>query len=167
MKTALVVAVVAVVVLYVWWRFLRVARPAFPPLQIDDDDPLMAQAFQRARTTLDRFRTLYAGPHRTARCKVPFVSNAGVREYLWATVRELRPSEVEVLYMTPPVTHTGRLERVHTHPVADIVDWQVELPDGRYAGGYTMRAMFVRGREQWGRLPPALEAEEKKYVDPL
>jgi uncharacterized protein YegJ (DUF2314 family) len=164
MKTALVLAAVALIVLSVWWRFFRVARPAFPPLQIDDDDPLMAEAFQRARTTLDRFRTLCAEPHRIARCKVPFVSNAGVREYLWATVRELRTSEVEVLYTTPPVTHTGRLERVHTHPVADIVDWQVELPDGRYAGGYTVRAMFVCGREQWGSLPPALEAEETKYL---
>ena len=61
------------------------------------------------------------------------------------------------------MTHTGRLERLHTHRVADLTDWQVELPSGRYAGGFTVRVMFVRGREQWGSLPPELEAEEKKY----
>ena len=70
---------------------------------------------------------------------------------------------MEVRYLTPPVTHTGRLERLHTHPVSDLVDWQVELESGKYAGGYTMRVMFVRGREQWGSLPPEVEAEEKKY----
>jgi hypothetical protein len=41
----------------------------------------------------------------------------------------------------------------------------IQLPSGKYAGGYTMRVMFVRGREQWGGLPPQLEVEEEKYVD--
>ena len=50
-----------------------------------------------------------------------------------------------------------------TGAVDDLTDWQVELPSGRYAGGFTMRVMFDRGREQWGSLPPELEAEEKKY----
>ena len=96
--------------------------------------------------------------------KVPFVTSSGVREFLWADLRKLGADDMEVLYLTPPVTHTGHLERVHTHPIADLVDWTVVLPDGQHLGGYTMRVMFVRGREQWGRLPPELEAEEKKYV---
>ena len=148
-----------------WWRFVPVARPAFPPLPFADDDPLMATARQQARDTLDRFLALYAQPHRGTRCKVPLLTSAGMREYLWAEVRKIVGSNVELLYLTPPVTHTGRLERIHTHQLADVVDWQIELPDGSYHGGYTMRAMFVRAREQWGALTPALEAEEKRYRD--
>jgi hypothetical protein len=165
MKTILLIVGLALGALLVWWRFVRVARPAFPPLQIDDDDPLMATAMQKARDTLDRFLGLYAQPHRGARCKVPFLTSSGVREYLWAEVRKVAGSDAELLYLTPPVTHTGRLERIHTHPLAEVVDWQIELADGSYRGGFTMRAMFVRGREQWGTLPPELEAEEKKYGD--
>ena len=71
---------------------------------------------------------------------------------------------MEVRYLRPPVTHTGRLDRLHTRAVADLVDWQVELPSGAYEGGFTMRAMFVRAREQWGTLPKELEAEEAKYA---
>jgi uncharacterized protein YegJ (DUF2314 family) len=161
----LVIATAVVVALWVWWRYFRIARPRVPPLELSDDDPLIAQAMEKARATIGQFRSLYSQPHRGARCKVPFHTSSGVCEYLWAEVRKLGTTDVEVLYLTPPVTHEGRLERVHTHAVADIVDWQVERPDGRYSGGFTMRAMFIRGREQWGQLPPEVAAEEKRYAD--
>lgn len=163
MRTALAIALGLLVALWVWWRFIRVARPAFPPLAIAEDDPLMRSAMQRARETMDVFRTLHGQPHRDARLKVPFLTNGGVLEYLWAEVRTISGADVEVLYLTPPVSHQGRLERIHTHPLTDAVDWHIELPDGSYRGGFTMRVMFIRGREQWGSLPPELEAEEEKY----
>jgi len=152
-------------VTFIWWRFFHVARPKFPPLAIAPDDPLMREAMAKAKETAAWFRELAAQPNRGIRVKVPFISSSGVTENLWAEVLSFRDSQMEVRYLTPPVSHTGRLERLHTHEVSDLIDWQVELPSGRYAGGYTMRAMFVRGREQWGSLPPQLEAEEKKYEE--
>ena len=162
---ALFVVGVLVVAVVVWWRFFHIARPVFPPLEIADNDPLMAEANRKAQRTLDRFRGLYADLNQNARVKVPFVTSAGVREYLWAEVRELGEEDAEVLYLTPPVTHEGRLDRIHRHPLSEIVDWQVELPDGSYRGGFTMRVMFRRGREHWGSLPPQLEEEERRYGD--
>lgn len=97
------------------------------------------------------------------RVKVPFVSSSDTTEHLWAEVLSLRDLQMEVRYLTPPVTHNGRLERLHSHAVDELTDWQVELPSGSYAGGFTMRVMFVRGREQWGTLPPELAAEEMKH----
>lgn len=123
----------------------------------------MIEAMRKAKESIEKFRHLLGQPNRGGRVKVPFISNSGTKEYLWAKILSLRDSEMEVRYLTPPVTHTGRLERVHTHMVTDLVDWIVELPSGKYAGGYTMRVMFVRGRAQWGSLPPELEIEEKKY----
>ena len=154
----------ALLVLYVWWRFFHIARPAFPPLEFSDDDTEMNEARRRAQATLNRFRELYRGPHQGARVKVPLITSSGTREFLWAEVRQLGEQDLEVLYLTPPVTHTGRLERVHRHSVDDVVDWQIELPDGSYRGGFTMRVMFARGRQQWGSLPPELEAERRRYV---
>jgi uncharacterized protein YegJ (DUF2314 family) len=157
------VGVVTLVVLFLWWRFFHVARPEVPPLIIEPNDPLMQEAVQKAKDSIPRFRELAGQPNKGVRVKVPFVSSTGTTEHLWAEVLSFRDSQMDVRYLTPPVTHHGRLERLHTHPVADLTDWQVELQSGRYAGGFTMRVMFVRGREQWGSLPPELAAEEEKY----
>lgn len=158
-----IIAIIIGAVGFIWWRFFHVARPAFPPLVVKPDDPLMRDAIAKAKETTARFRELAGKPNRGSRVKVPFVSSSGTTEYLWAEVLSVRDSQMEVRYLTPPVTHSGQLERLHTHPVSDLVDWQVELESGKYAGGYTMRVMFVRGREQWGSLPPPLAEEEKKY----
>src|SRR5262245_7198252 len=134
------------------------------PIPISDDDPEMLAARRRARDTLGEMRLLHSQPNSGVRLKVPFVTSSGVRELLWAELRDLRAEDAQVLYLTPPVTHTGRLERLHVHPLWDVVDWQVELPDGRYRGGFTMRVMFARHREKYGQLPAGREAEEKRYL---
>ena len=159
----IIIPLVIVAVVFIWWRFFYIARPAVPPLSIAPDDPLMREATSKAKESIARFRELAAQPNRGIRVKIPFVSSSGTTEFLWAEVLSFRDSQMEVRYLTPPVTHTGRLERLHTHPVSDLEDWQIESESGKYAGGFTMRVMFVRGREQWGSLPPELEAEEKKY----
>ena len=159
----LIIPAILVALAFIWWRFFYIARPAFAPLAIGDDDPLMREAMLKAKESVGRFRELADKPNRGIRVKIPFVSSSGTTEYLWAEVLSFRDSQMEVRYLTPPVTHTGRLERLHTHAVSDLVDWQVELESGKYAGGYSMRVIFVRGREQWGGLPPKLEAEERKY----
>jgi uncharacterized protein YegJ (DUF2314 family) len=158
-----IIPIVIVAAAFIWWHFLYTPRLAVPPLSIAPDDPSMVEAASKAKESFARFRELVGQPNRGIRVKIPFVSSSGTTEYLWAEVLSFRDSQMEVRYITPPVTHTGQLERLHTHPVSDLVDWQVELESGKYAGGYTMRVMFVRGREQWGSLPAELEAEEKKY----
>lgn len=161
---SIIFPLVIVVAAFIWWRFFHIARPKFQPLSIAADDPLMRDAMAKAKGMIPRFRELAAQPNQGMRVKVPFVSNSGTTEYLWAEVLSLHDLQMEVRYLTPPVTHAGQLERLHTHLVADLVDWQVELESGKYAGGYTMRVMFVRGREKWGSLPPKLLVEEKKYA---
>ena len=159
----LLVLVGAAAALFLWWRYLYIARPKMPPLSIAPDDPLMTEAKEKASDSIPRLRELHAQPNNGVRVKVPFVTSSDTKEFLWAEVLSLNGDQMEIRYLTPPVTHTGRLERLHTHPVSELVDWQVELPNGKYVGGYTMRVMFVRGREQWGGLAPELEAEEMKY----
>lgn len=161
------VAVVAALIAgyLAWWWLVARNRPAFPPISIAEDDPSMEEAKGKARGSLGRFRALVAQYPDAARVKIPFRTSGGQLEFLWAEVRKLSDRDVEVLYITPPVSHTGKLERIHTHPLTDVVDWAVTLPSGNYAGGFTMRVMFQRAREQWGSLPPALAAEEGKYVE--
>ena len=159
----IIIPFVVVAAVFIWYRFFHIPRPAVLPLPIEPDDPSMREATARAKESIDRFRELADRPNRSINVKIPFVSSSGTTEYLWAEVLSFHGSQMDLRYLTPPVTHTGRLERLHTHPVSDLVDWQVESMSGRYAGGFTMRAMFAIGRERWGSLPPELEAEEKKY----
>jgi uncharacterized protein YegJ (DUF2314 family) len=160
----LMVLVCFIVAVFLWWRFFRSPRPRLMPLEIDPGDQLMQEAMKKARTTIEDFRRYLDSDHRSANVKVPFETSSGNTEFLWAEFLRFRGAQMEVRLTTPPVTHTGRVERLREYPVSDLVDWVVELPDGRYAGGYTMRVMFVKGREQWGMLPEELLKEEKKYL---
>ncbi len=163
MKIMVAGIVLAALAWAAWWWFIARNRPAFPPLAIDENDPLMVEARKKARETIPRLLELFSGAREHTRVKVAFKTSSGVTEHLWADLLEVEGGNMRVRYLTPPVTHTGRLERLHTHPIADIEDWVVTKDPARYIGGYTMRVMFQRGREQWGELPPALKAEEEKY----
>src|ERR1700754_1475112 len=92
--------VAAVVVLRVlWWWFVARNVPKYRPLAIDDNDLAMPAAQEKARGSLDRF--------------------------LWAGGLSLSEASMTVRYLTPPVSHTGKLERVQDHPIPDIEDWVV------------------------------------------
>ena len=91
-----------VVLVFVWWRFFYIARPAVAPLSIALDDPLMKEAMRKAKDSIPRFRELAAQPNKGMRVKVPFVSSSGTTEHLWAEVLSLRESQMEVRYLTHP-----------------------------------------------------------------
>ena len=162
MKTLALVALAAAFLYWVWQR-IRSPRPKYAPLAIPPDDPLMLAAVERARATLPEFRGLLAASQGTASVKCPLVTSSGTVEHVWAEVLEHAGNQVKVRLVTPPVTHTGPLERLHTKSLDELEDWQVTLPDGKMRGGFTMRVMFTRGREHWGSLPPELEELERKY----
>jgi uncharacterized protein YegJ (DUF2314 family) len=149
-----------------WWWFVARNRPAFPPLVIENNDPLMVAASRRAIEEIPKLRLLFQGAAERTSVKVPFVTSTGETEHLWAELLDLGQTEMQVRYLTPPVTHSGILERVQRHPTSDIEDWVVKSDLGPYVGGYTMRVMFQRGRELWGELPPALQAEAARYTSP-
>ena len=156
----LIIAAVIVVI----QKFVRIPRPPFPPLAIDENDPLMQEAMLQAKGSIEELRTLYRQRPQHAKIKVPLTTSSGKTEYLWAEVLKLEGGTIQARLITPPVSHTGTLERLQAYQLQDLVDWAVELENGTVKGGYTMRVMFKRGREQWGDLPPELKREEKRYL---
>jgi uncharacterized protein YegJ (DUF2314 family) len=158
------VAVIALLLLWAaWWWFVARNLPVVPPLNIAKDDPLILEAVAKARASISEMRRHFAAAPEYVRVKVPFHTNGGETEFLWAELLAIEGSEMEVRYMTPPVTHTGKLERVHRHPVSELQDWLFTKDEDNYRGGFSMRVMFIRGREAWGDLPPELKAQERKY----
>ena len=163
MSIGLIIAVL-VVLAAAWWWFIGRNTPKYLPLEISDDDPLMLEAMEKAKSTTNQFLELLSGEYSEAQVKVPFTSSSDVVEHLWAEVIDAKKSVLSVRYYTPPVTHEGDLDRLHEHNISEIEDWVVILENGKIHGGFTQRVMFQRGREQWGELPPELAKQESQYV---
>lgn len=165
MYAGLLIAALLIVILWLYRRMVS-PRPEFPPLQTRPDDPLLMEAESKARASLDTFLALARAPHDGALVKLRFVSSSEQVEHLWAElVKVLSDTELEVRLVTPPVTHTGRLDRLHTCTLDDIEDWHVRDPSGRMHGGFTQRAMFAIARRDGVSLPKKLLEQEKLYGD--
>jgi uncharacterized protein YegJ (DUF2314 family) len=157
----------AIVMLGLWlYRRIVSPRPEFPALETRPDDPLLLEAEARARASLDTFISLVQAPHGGALVKLGVVSSTEQVEHLWAEVVELRSDgELEVRLVTPPVTHSGRLERLHICTLDDVEDWHVLDADGRVHGGFTQRAMYAIARRDGIALPKKLLEQQKLYVN--
>ena len=142
----------------------RSPRPDFPPLPTAPDDPLLLEALSKAKASLDDFKRLLREPREHALVKVRFVSSSNEVEHLWAEVLELPgENELGVRLVTPPVTHSGQLDRLWRCTFEDIEDWQVRDATGRVHGGFSQRAMFAIARRDGVKLPRELLEQEKEY----
>ena len=160
--------VVAVLIGVAVWLFLRwrSPRPDFPPLNTSPDDPLMQEALAKAKASVGQFMSLVKGPRESALVKLYFVSNSNQVEHLWAEVLEvINEQELGVRLVTPPVTHTGQLDRLYRCKVDDVEDWQVRDLEGKVHGGFTQRAMFAIARRDGVKLPRKLLQHEREYSD--
>lgn len=164
MKIAFIIVGVVIVLGFLWFRSSS-PKPDFPPLAIDDDDPQMKEARAKAQSTLADFVALYRQHPEGAMVKWPFTTSTGKTEYLGAEVLSMEGESLKIRLSTPPVTHTGQLERLHTISIKEIVDWVIVMPGHKRKGGFLMRVMFKVARKQWSDLPAQLKEEEAKYVD--
>ncbi len=156
-------AVGAAVWLFVRWRS---PSPEFPPLATSPDDPLMKEALAKAQASVAEFKRLVQAPKESALIKLRFVSSSNQVEHLWAEVLEvLSDDELGVRLVTPPVTHSGQLDRLYRCPLGDIEDWQVRDTSGKIYGGFTQRAMFAIARRDGVKLPKKLLQHEREYSD--
>lgn len=159
---------VALIVGFAVWLFMRWKSPIpdFPPLKTDHDDPLMIEALAKAKAGTVQFLELLRAPRDSALVKLRFVSSSNQVEHLWAEVVEvLGPQELGIRLVTPPVTHSGNLDRLHRCEVKDIEDWQVRDVNGKVHGGFTQRAMFAIARRDGVKLPKKLQEHEHEYRD--
>ena len=158
--------ILVLVLLFIRWRS---PRPDFAPLPTAPDDPLLQEALSKAKASLDDFKRLLREPREDALVKIRFVSSSNEVEHLWAEVlelpgeNELGINELGVRLVTPPVTHSGQLDRLWRCTFEDIEDWQVRDATGRVHGGFSQRAMFAIARRDGVTLPKKLLEQEKEY----
>lgn len=164
MTTGLVIAALVILGIYFYLRVFS-PQPDFPPLETSPDDPLMLEALEKARASLPEFLRLARQPAQSIIVKLQFVSNSGEVEHLWAEVLEvISNTEFDIRLVTPPVTHSGHLDRRYVCKIDDIEDWQVIDAEGKIHGAFTQRAMFAIARRDGIPLPKNLLAHEKDYA---
>ena len=155
---------IGVALLIALWLRFRSPRPEFVTLNTDPNDPALLAATERARRTTSQFRALYARYPEDAFIKLPFTSSSGDIEHLAAHVEGIDGDRLDILLVTPPVTHQGEVERRREIGIEEIEDWQVTEPGGAIHGGFSQRAMFDIARRDGVPLPPKLQEMEKAYV---
>jgi len=155
----------AALLIALWLRF-RSPRPEFMPLATDPDDPALLAATEQARRTIAQFRALYSRYPEDAFIKLSFTStsSSGEVEHLVAHVEGIDGDRLDILLVTPPVTHQGQVERRCEISIDEIEDWQVTEPGGAIHGGFVQRAMFDIARRDGATLPPKLKKMEQAYV---
>ncbi len=162
--SCLVLAIAGITLCY----YLSSPRPKYMPLLTSPDDPLMKQAAEDAKASLDRFFELFEKYPKDALVKLYFESNTDQVEYLWAEALESPSSkngELKVRLVTPPVTHRGKLDRVYTCSPDDIQDWAIKDDQSNIYGGFTERAMFKIAERDKVALPKKLLERKMRYKE--
>ena len=164
-EPSIVVGVLLAVGVWLFMRW-RSPRPDFPPLQTSPDDPLMIEALAKAKASVSEFLALARAPKQHALVKLCFASNSNQVEHLWAEVLEIfSDKELGVRLVTPPVTHSGQLDRLYRCTIEDLEDWQVRDTQGKIHGGFSQRAMFAIARRDGIKLPKKLLQQAAEYAD--
>lgn len=130
---------------------------------LDVDDPRLQASMEVAKQAVPKL-VEHLEANEEAHAAVKFaVRGKGVIEYVWGEVAETGPP-FKVVLQAPPTAvdlDSDTLEVPHD----EVVDWQLKLDEERTAGGYGQRATFDAIREEYGFLPPDIEAELAQLVD--
>ncbi len=159
------IVVGAVAVHFVWERLVFDPLRYLGAMPVSDDDPLMTSAKARAKETLPEFRALFPEHEQDSMVKFLFHADSGVKENLWADLLSLSGDSAKVYIRTAPVEHKGDLDRNQEIAVDDIVDWQVEMPDGTIRGGFTNFALFKIFEREEGYLHSKLRSQMQRFTD--
>ena len=130
---------------------------------IAHDDPLMLAAVDQAKRTWTTFLRLYAEHPETTIVKFRLRTKSGDIENVWGDLLELGDERAAVSLRTPPIGEPDTHDPQMTIPVADIVDWQIMLPDGTLRGGFTQQATFRIIERDRGRLPRKFAEQLARY----
>jgi uncharacterized protein YegJ (DUF2314 family) len=142
---------------------LRSAPGHLGAVSVANDDPLMIAALEQARQTWDTFVRLYPDHRDASIVKFRFTTKSGEVENVWAHLLDLGSAEATVYLRTPPVRGPAPNDPQLIVPVADIVDWQIMLPDSTLRGGFTQQATFRILERDRGRLSTKYAEQLARY----
>lgn len=126
-----------------WWLMSEPSPRG--PLRLRTADPWFEAARTEARRTVPEFRRLLAEHPGRGMVKQRVNRPDGIYRGRWADVREVSERGVEGVLRGPnrPVDIAWN----------EIEDWQITLPDGTFAGAYTVMAAWKVRERHFGGMP--------------
>jgi uncharacterized protein YegJ (DUF2314 family) len=130
---------------------------------IREDDPLMLEAFQEAKSRWPSFLRLYAERPQHSVVKFALQTSYGI-ENVWGDLISMNSDRAIVVIRTAPKGSVDGVDSPEREiPLADIVDWQVVFDDETLVGGYTQQAVFRIIERDAGSLPDRYARELARY----
>jgi hypothetical protein len=163
MEPVLIVFALVTVVAVVW-LVIR-SRPEPPGAFIDFSKPPWSEAKAKAQATIPVLRELYANYGNAIMVKYPLMTTRREHEHVWGTLLELAETTFSATLDTPVRSGRALSEPPFEVAIAELEDWQLELPDGAIRGGYTIRLDIELARSQGRSLPEHILSMEGHLVD--
>jgi len=135
-----------------------------PPILLDPDEPLMLEAYERARATLPRLLTGFREAPDATCVRFAFETDEQTIEHLWGAVTSMSESDLTVEVLTQPIEHGEALGEL-TIGHAEVEDWEVEFPTGDLEGGFTTRAMCTYAEREGLDVPRYITKRVQLYRD--
>ncbi len=128
-------------------------------------DPLLAEASEKARAAVGEMRKLFAEPEREVMVKYPLETTANETEHVWGVLTALTETEMTVTLATPPMGGKPKTPPPYTLPLSILEDWHVMLPDQRIRGGFTTQAQIKAARKAGKSVPAQIAEMENRFID--
>lgn len=114
---------------------------------VDPNNPLWAEAKTKAAATIDTLVALYPQHPNNSFVKFSHDGVSGFKEDIWAKVTGMGTGYVEVTIETKYLKDK-EAENKRQLPLGQVIDWMVELPNGKVRGGYTTQALITIKAQQ-------------------
>lgn len=137
-----------------------------PPMPIETDDPLMKEAFDRAKREWRRFERGLAEGRREALIKYPLKTGYGDNEHVWAVAHSIDQGHVVATLASQPVGDDIQLRNERQRiRIEDVEDWILMEDSGRMEGGFTQIAMAKIYKRDKGYVPYAIRKSLPDLAD--
>jgi len=118
-----------------------------------------------AQASIPLLRDLHRSGQYSVGVKYPLLNSHGEREHVWGELLQLSDDSLVASLETPLRRGRPTSDPPFTVPLADLADWQVQLPDGAIRGGFTTRLDIILARQKGLRLPVHMREMEGRFVD--
>jgi len=153
------------VITWYGWRWLLDVGAGIETLQIDPNAPELTASALKARQTLPGFLEAVRKHEDGAYIKFPLVTDAGVKEHIWAYVHHYADGVFNVSLANTPFTQKSPVDTRRDVPESEVEDWQIMTSDGRIKGGYSLRALFEHVERNGTHLNRTMRKQRAQFVD--
>ncbi|MEM6486562.1 MAG: hypothetical protein AAF662_16455 [Pseudomonadota bacterium] len=136
------------------WGRLFPGEP--PPIDVSPDEPLLLEAAERARASLDTFRQGVENLQLEAYAKVRLENVEDGKEHLWAVVHRLDIESVVVALISEPVYPLANPSARYRVGIESLSDWMLIDEQGNIQGAFSESALAKLYQQKMGYVPTVI-----------